>query len=181
MINEISCEICRDLIPLVKDGVASEESETAVREHTSGCAECAALFDGKAVPNAPEQPNALKRVKRQLNCIYIALMVLGLYVGLSVTSSMDAFYNILIMPVAGVLGYLAFRWKAVFIVPIILLAMNVITNALGLFSAERLGFSELMTWTIIYILFIIAGVVIATLFRFAFGKHSSGKENKNER
>lgn len=181
MSNEINCEICRDLIPLVKDGVASADSEAAVRQHTSGCSECAGLFDGEAVPNAPEPPKVLRRVKRWLNCIYIVLMVLGLYVGLSVTSSIDMFYNVLIMPVAGVLGYLAFRWKSVFIVPVILLVMNIITNALGLFSAERLGFSELMMWTIIYILFIAAGIVIAMLFRFAFGKHYSGKESKNER
>lgn len=178
--NEINCGICRDLIPLVKDGAASEESENAVRRHISECAACGELFDG-VVPEAPKPPKALKRVKRRLNSLYIALMVLGLYAGLSVTSGMDIFYNFLIMPAAGVLGYLAFRWKAAFILPIILLVMNIITNALGVFGAERLGFLELLNWTLIYILFILAGIVVAMLFRFAFGKHSSGKENTNER
>ena len=29
--TELTCDICRDLIPLVVDGVASEESEAAVK------------------------------------------------------------------------------------------------------------------------------------------------------
>ena len=32
---ELSCQICRDLIPLVQDGVASEESVNAVTAHVN--------------------------------------------------------------------------------------------------------------------------------------------------
>lgn len=31
---DISCEVCRDLMPLVRDGVASADSEALVRAHT---------------------------------------------------------------------------------------------------------------------------------------------------
>ena len=31
--NKISCDICMDLIPLVKDGIASQESCNAVKNH----------------------------------------------------------------------------------------------------------------------------------------------------
>ena len=31
---DISCEVCRDLMPLVRDGVASADSEALVRVHT---------------------------------------------------------------------------------------------------------------------------------------------------
>ena len=32
--NEISCDVCMDLIPLVQDGIASEDSREAVEQHT---------------------------------------------------------------------------------------------------------------------------------------------------
>ena len=38
--NKIDCEICMDLIPLVKDGIASEESYKAVEEHVKECETC---------------------------------------------------------------------------------------------------------------------------------------------
>ena len=41
--NKISCEICKDLIPLVKDGIASEDSVAAVEEHIKECENCKAL------------------------------------------------------------------------------------------------------------------------------------------
>ena len=35
---DLACDICRDLIPLVRDGVASEASRRAVEQHLAGCA-----------------------------------------------------------------------------------------------------------------------------------------------
>ena len=102
--------------------------------------------------------------------IYSVLMMLGIYFGLSLTASSDEFFNCLIMPAVGVFGYLTFRWKSVFAVPVILLIMNVIINALGIYSDSRLMFSELISWTIIYSLFALAGIIIAMLLHFAFGK-----------
>lgn len=172
MNDRITCDICRDLLPLVKDGVASADSEAAVRQHTEECVECARLFDAGSVPAVPEPepPKALIRVKRRLMAIYSVLMMLGIYFGLSLTASSDEFFNCLIMPVVGVFGYLTFRWKSVFAVPVILLIMNVIINALGIYSDSRLMFSELISWTIIYSLFALAGIIIAMLLHFAFGK-----------
>ena len=38
--TEIPCAVCRDLIPLVQDGVASPESEALVKAHLQTCPEC---------------------------------------------------------------------------------------------------------------------------------------------
>ena len=38
----IPCEVCRDLAPLVADGVASEQSAALVRAHLAACPACAA-------------------------------------------------------------------------------------------------------------------------------------------
>jgi predicted anti-sigma-YlaC factor YlaD len=37
---EISCQVCLDLIPLVKDNVASEDSKKLVLEHIRQCEAC---------------------------------------------------------------------------------------------------------------------------------------------
>ncbi|MDE6030297.1 MAG: zf-HC2 domain-containing protein [Oscillospiraceae bacterium] len=182
--NQITCDICRDLFPLVKDGVASADSETAVRRHIGGCRDCGQLFDGEIVTAeaVSEPPKALLRVKRRLTGVYMALMMLGIYFGLSLTASDDVFFNCLVMPFAGVFGYLVFRWKSVFAVPVILLILNMIINALGFFGdTYRLDFSELVSWTIIYSLFALAGIVIAMLLHYAFGKAKPERSDKNER
>lgn len=183
--NQITCDICRDLLPLVKDGVASADSEEAVRKHISGCGDCALLFDGKFVPaiEPSESPKALLRVKRWLSGVYAALMLLTLYFGFSLTAGSEVFYNCLIMPVVGVFGYLAFRWRAVYTVPVILLIVGIFTNALGFFNfdgAEVLDLMSLILWIIIYALFALSGIIIAMLLRFAFGKVRKEGSGENE-
>ena len=42
---KISCEVVKDLLPLYKDGVCSEESKGLVEEHLSNCEECRKLLD----------------------------------------------------------------------------------------------------------------------------------------
>lgn len=180
--NQITCDICRDLLPLVQDGVASADSEAAVRRHVKECGECGAIFDGKVVPAVPasESPRALLRVKRWLNGVYAALMLFGIYFGLSLTAGEDMFLNCVIMPVVGVFGYLAFRWKSLFTVPVILVILNVILNILGVYNTAELGFAETMAYTIIYLPFVLAGIVIAVLLHFAFGKKpEGGRKNEN--
>ena len=36
-IKKIPCAVCRDLMPLVQDGVASPESEALVKAHLAAC------------------------------------------------------------------------------------------------------------------------------------------------
>jgi predicted anti-sigma-YlaC factor YlaD len=40
----ISCDMAMDLIALYMDGVASEDSRQAIREHLKGCPECRRAF-----------------------------------------------------------------------------------------------------------------------------------------
>lgn len=177
--NKITCGVCRDLMPLVKDGVASADSETAVRQHIHKCGDCAMLFDGKYVPavEPSESPKAILRIKRWLSGVYAALMLLGIYFGLSLTAGVDMFCNCLIMPFVGAFGYLVFRCKSLFAVPIILVIIQVIVNAFGLFGTESIDFLML----IFYILFALAGVVISMLLHFAFGKREKEGSGENER
>lgn len=173
-----TCNICRDLLPLVQDGVASSESEELVLDHIAECAECKALFGGAPADKAPAKPpvtKGLKSAKRYLTAVYACIMLLGLYVGLSLTGNEDLFFNTLIMPVAGVLGYLSFRARSLYIVPALLLVINVVANGLGLFI-ERLDALSIISWTFIYSLFAIAGIIIAMLFGFALFYKKKGEK-----
>lgn len=61
--------------------------------------------------------------------------------------------------------------------PIILVIIQVIVNAFGLFGTESIDFLML----IFYILFALAGVVISMLLHFAFGKREKEGSGENER
>ena len=53
---KIPCAVCRDLMPLVQDGVASPESEALVKAHLAACPACRALRQGADAPAVPELP-----------------------------------------------------------------------------------------------------------------------------
>ena len=55
-IKKIPCAVCRDLMPLVQDGVASPESEALVKAHLAACPACRALRKGTDAPAVPELP-----------------------------------------------------------------------------------------------------------------------------
>jgi len=40
------CNVARDLMPLMLDGAASEESQKLLNEHLEECADCQAYYDG---------------------------------------------------------------------------------------------------------------------------------------
>jgi len=53
------CDLIRDLIPLVHDGVASEPSGKAVREHLAGCSECRKFSEQYRLPTRLESDTAV--------------------------------------------------------------------------------------------------------------------------
>ena len=60
----MECNVVRDLMPLVQDDVASEESKRAVEEHVAGCSACAAYL--KDMQSALETAAAQKETERQV-------------------------------------------------------------------------------------------------------------------
>lgn len=176
--NEFTCCICRDLIPLVKDGVASADSEAAVKRHIGNCSECAKIFDDGSIPEMPEASKnmpkkVLLRTKRWLTFVYAAVLLLGVFYAVRFSGSSEMFISWLIMPFIGVFGYLAFRWRTAFIlppfllIPLILMNENVLLN-----DGRRVADAELLEWAIFYYLLALAAMIITALLRFAFGKTS---------
>lgn len=77
--NEISCEICLDLVPLVMDGAASAGSRSAVERHIQHCPSCRALWEGEAIPKSEGDSvlsGLIKRVQT-LSAVALGAMVLA--------------------------------------------------------------------------------------------------------
>lgn len=168
--NEISCDLCMDLLPLVKDGVASEDSVKAVEAHMASCESCRALFNGE-IPPQIDTTKSLEKLHRRLQLSTAMLMMFGIFFGLGLTAGNDMFYNTLIMPIIGALGYYIFRWKALYIVPLLMLVTHCVTNLFGLLrGVEHLDIYSVIMWTFLYSIFAVLGTIVAWLLHFAFRK-----------
>ena len=168
--NEITCDLCMDLMPLVKDGVASEDSVAAVRNHIASCENCRMLFSDDAPPSVDTQ-KSFEKFYRRLQLFSAMVMMFGIFFGLSLTAGSGIFYNTVIMPVIGALGYVIFRKRALYFVPVLLFVTHFATNLLGLVrGVAHLDFYSLLMWTFLYSIFALLGVVVAWLLHFAFRK-----------
>lgn len=78
--NEISCSVCMDLMPLVRDGVAGEDSCRAVQEHLAHCSDCRAVYESVAPENTGERvlEQTMKRIKIMWNLIAGGFLLLGI-------------------------------------------------------------------------------------------------------
>lgn len=81
--NEISCEICVDLIPLVRDGAASGDSRGAVERHVGQCPACRALYAGETPPRL-DADRALTRAVRRVQTISAVVLGAAVLLGMIV-------------------------------------------------------------------------------------------------
>lgn len=172
--NQLSCEVCMDLIPLVQDGVASPESRQAVENHVALCPACRALYQGTPPP-AEDEEQLLHQIRRRFHLLACFLLFLAMFLGISLANSEDQFYNALLMPLIGALGYTVYRWKALYQVPFLLLILHAAMLGFQLLrGVENLSaLFSLLWWTALFSLFSDLGTLIAGLFHYAFGKETS--------
>lgn len=169
----ISCDICMDLIPLVQDGIAAEDSRKAVEEHIANCESCREAYGNNKITLTTDVSVVFRKVQRQIQTFTIVLMMLGMFFGVSFTASEQMFYNCIIMPIIGALGYMLLRWKAVYKIPILLILSHGVINLLNaLRQMECLDIYSLFMWTFIYSMFVWLGVIIAWLLHYAFRKEA---------
>lgn len=166
--REITCDICMDLMPLVQDGIASEDSRKAVEEHVKNCECCAAYYKCETAPSVDSQ-KILGTVMRKVRIFSAALLMFGIFFGLSLTASQEMFYNSLLMPLVGAVGYVVFRWNALYVVPGLMLVTSCLSMLLGMLrGVEYLDFASGVMMVTIYSIFVVIGVAIAGLLHFAF-------------
>lgn len=87
----LPCGVIQDLMPLVRDGVASPESEALVQTHLSHCEDCRALWEalGTQSPAAaqPDDSAVLHKVKARVSLWLLVVVVIGLLLGMAVMGS----------------------------------------------------------------------------------------------
>ena len=168
--NEITCELCMDLLPLVLDGVASPDSNMAVEHHLASCNVCREHCHDKTPPPI-DTYKSWEKIHFQLQISFGTIMMLGIFFGLSLTTERNIFYNTLIMPIIGLLGYIIFQKKALYCVPILILITHCFTNFFCIIrDVEHLKLRGLLISTFLYSIFSIIGTVIGILFQYAFRK-----------
>lgn len=172
MNGDIGCEICKDLLPLVQDGVASEESRAAVQAHLEHCAACRALADGALPPlPAPDGAALLRRVRRGTRGFVLVALLAGALFGVGLSGSMNMFYNSLLMPAMGAAAYFVWRWKAAAVLPPLLAGMSLACWVLCWgWGVEAQPLPGYLIWAAIYCVLALVGVAIAGLFHFALKK-----------
>ena len=169
---KITCDMCTDLMPLVQDGVASEDSIVAVEHHIKTCPECKSMFEGQ-VPIPSDGSQIMKKIQRKVRLFMGMMLMFGVFFGLSLTASGELFLNSFIMPIIGGIGYYLFRWRALYLTPVLLLITHFFTNSVGMMRGmESLDVMSVVMWSGIYSLFAIIGIVIAGLIHFAFRKEN---------
>lgn len=179
--NEISCPVCLDLIPLVKDDVASSASRQAVMQHLKQCADCRRAYEESGLEKPMlDDRRVIVQIRSQLVLAAGIMVVLGALVGIGLSDSSLVFYNAIIMPTVGALGYIWLRGKS-YLVPLAMLPFAYVWYFLKyLFGGESqlqvLLLSPLF-WGLIYTGLCALGTLVAFLLAFAFGKEDKSDAN----
>lgn len=91
---EISCELCRDLMPLVRDDVAGEHSREAVAAHLENCAACREIYEAGVPESGGDQAlhTAVKRVQTVSALVAGAAVLLGIFLSELVMQGSSAIF-----------------------------------------------------------------------------------------
>lgn len=182
----ISCDVCRDLAPLVADGVASADSAALVREHLAHCEACRAEFSGLCPEDAetpatpalpvPDEGRVLRRMQNKLTLWLLGFLVLGLGGSMLVVFSPHSTLALLCFPlVCGVICWFDdFLWRLVPVLAAVVWFVWTLAAELPYYTNwQRAVFSSAVgaLWPFV---FCVIGALAASLFKYAFGK--TGKE-----
>lgn len=173
----MNCDVIKDLIPLVNDGAASEESIRLVGEHCESCTDCRDLLKCEPI-RCPKDEKIVKTLKKSVFVTHLAVVFIGILLGVWLTGSNQTFYNFYIMPFIGGLAYFTLRKKSLY-VP---LAVVVLTELVQLFkelpylnagfvqNLHTLGMLLYSTlfYAAIYAALSLTGIAIAFLSVYAF-------------
>lgn len=179
--QDISCDVCRDLIPLVKDGVASVDSVALVTRHVAHCAECKAERGEEKAASVPSDQSIIKKIRRTLSLRLLAFVVLGVALGLLLRVDETFVYNLFIMPVVGALLYL-FGGKQWYFGPCAIACIGAVCQMVALpLTGHETALLSIIGLSIAiglaYGLLALLGGGIAALFKYAFTRG----ETKNEK
>lgn len=169
--NQITCDVCMDLLPLVQDGVASSDSVLAVQEHIASCPQCRALYENRPPTEADHSALAVK-IKNKLRTFFAFLTFVGMFFGISLLVNHDVFYIILIMPIIGACSYPGCHWKALWKSPLLLSALFLVAHLISALQGADFNLPGIVLWVGVITVFTDVGVLIAGLLHFACRKEN---------
>ena len=177
------CKIVSDLLPLYLENLVCEETEKFVKNHLSECEACKKEFEAlqsgddlkevfeeeptKSVEDIKPFKKIMKKMNMQVHSISYLLIIFFIFFGFLSMDSGDVFYNSLIMPIVGVFGYIIFRFRAFYKLPILLLVINFFAC---IFKFAEVELYDIFFWTAIFTVFVFVGIIIAFLIHFALRK-----------
>lgn len=155
----ISCDIIQDLIPLMNDNVASEDSKMLVAKHCQECAVCQSMLENKPSFN-PNEMNI--KWKKKIRLSMIGFTILLALLACSITATVNMFSNIVLMPIIGGLAYGLLK-KRVYSIYLLIPIIQMLIQTLSF--EFHIGF---LFYTIIYYLLMTMGIIIYICFWYAF-------------
>ncbi len=181
---KISCDVILDLIPLVKDGVSSDDSKKLVLEHIGECTQCQEAYNTLSNLNnegerSLQDEKVIKGIKRSLFIGAFMVLIVGSIIGVALSYSFGMFYNFIIMPLMGVLGYLLLKKKCYLVsIGIFILGyIGVFMKELAESGFYKEIFISALMLALIYAVLSVIGIAIGALFKFAI----TGEGITNER
>ena len=103
--------------------------------------------------------NIMKKMNMQVHSISYLLIIFFIFFGFLSMDSGDVFYNSLIMPIVGVFGYIIFRFRAFYKLPILLLVINFFAC---IFKFAEVELYDIFFWTAIFTAFWKASIMAVT-------------------
>lgn len=162
------CDLIMDLMPLAKDGAASDASRTAIEMHLMECPACRELYD--SLPDTTVEPDE-GRVKKTMEIIrdryhrsLLVLGVLGVLLGVLLTMTRNMALSVAIFPMVGLGAYFLWRSRSL-VIPLLVFS----ASWLLLFLRDGNG-PEAVGWSFNYAYACLVGVLTGGVLAFVFDK-----------
>lgn len=165
---EWDCDLYMDLMPLVKDGAASDTSRKALEAHLKECTVCRELYDTIPETAVTMDESRVKRTMEKIRDRYqrslLALMILGVVAGILLTMTRNMAFTVAIFPLVGLAAYFVWRARSLF-VPLVVFSVS-----WALLSLRDGNLVEAVGWSFNYAYACLVGVLAGGILAFIFEK-----------
>ena len=171
---EISCDMVLDLMPLVRDETASEDSKNLVLSHIKHCQSCREIYEAMPCAGKVDDKRILRSIRRRLSLTAAVLFLFGGLAGVFLSNGIGMFYNFLLTPAFGAAGYVLLPHKK-YLIPAGMFSISYLWLFVYHLHSGMLqdGWNSLILTaplylTVIYTLLTLLGMLITWLLQFAF-------------
>ena len=162
------CDLIMDLMPLAKDGAASDASRTAIEMHLMECPACRELYD--SLPDTTVEPDegrvkkTMEKIRDRYHRSLLILGVLGVLLGVLLTMTRNMALSVAIFPMVGLGAYFLWRSRSL-VIPLLVFS----ASWLLLYLRDGNG-PEAVGWSFNYAYACLVGVLAGGVMAFVFDK-----------